>query len=432
MEPNLLFAAVLEEAGFSHAGLAARVNEAGRSRDITLRYDHASVLRWLRGQRPQDPVPEVLCEVFGRRLRRTVRAADIGLAGPRPRADDAAPGRMAALWQADGRGSERLLTLQPEWGPGALLPVWQWRRADALALGEEGDPRLPGAAREHYERMYRQVGGVATRLRVVSYLSAEVGPLLRTGQDGADGRLLSRSAGSLAALAGVCAYDSDLHGLAQRYFTQALRLSARAGDRPLGAYAIGLMAQQALTLRHYSQALACTDAALDGDPRWLSPALATDVYAMRAKAYAAQGDAASARAAARAAQAMAALIGSRAEPAETDYVERGRVEALLAETFLGLGELWQARLHAERAAAADGHTRGRVHRLAVLARVRLRQGEPEEAARLVAPMLAAGTGMESTRLRDRYRLLRRELGGYDAAISRSAVERIDEALRIPL
>ena len=39
MEPNTLFDAVLDEAGASHAGLAARINALGRARGMPLRYD---------------------------------------------------------------------------------------------------------------------------------------------------------------------------------------------------------------------------------------------------------------------------------------------------------------------------------------------------------------------------------------------------------
>ncbi len=48
------------------------------------------------------------------------------------------------------------------------------------------------------------------------------------------------------AVAGICAYDTDAHGLAQRYFHQALRLAKASGDRGLGAYVIALLVNQSL------------------------------------------------------------------------------------------------------------------------------------------------------------------------------------------
>ena len=52
MQPNTLLDAILDEAGISHAGLAAHVNQAGRARGLALRYEHTAVARWLKGQRP--------------------------------------------------------------------------------------------------------------------------------------------------------------------------------------------------------------------------------------------------------------------------------------------------------------------------------------------------------------------------------------------
>ncbi|MFF5158752.1 hypothetical protein ACFY3N_21470 [Streptomyces sp. NPDC000348] len=42
MQPNTLLDAILDEAGISHAGLAARVNQAGRARGLPLRYEHTA------------------------------------------------------------------------------------------------------------------------------------------------------------------------------------------------------------------------------------------------------------------------------------------------------------------------------------------------------------------------------------------------------
>ena len=47
--PNRRLAALIEEAGFSHAGLARRVDQLGLEHGLDLRYDKTSVTRWLRG-----------------------------------------------------------------------------------------------------------------------------------------------------------------------------------------------------------------------------------------------------------------------------------------------------------------------------------------------------------------------------------------------
>src|SRR2546423_6295231 len=80
-QPNQALAALLEEAGFSEAGLARRVNELGRVHGHSFGYDYTAVYRWTRkGQRPRDPVPTLIAEALTERLRRPVSSADIGMA----------------------------------------------------------------------------------------------------------------------------------------------------------------------------------------------------------------------------------------------------------------------------------------------------------------------------------------------------------------
>ena len=56
--PTDLLQQLIAEAGFSHKGLARRLNDLGAARGTPgLKYDHSSVLRWIGGQRPRDPVP---------------------------------------------------------------------------------------------------------------------------------------------------------------------------------------------------------------------------------------------------------------------------------------------------------------------------------------------------------------------------------------
>jgi hypothetical protein len=81
MEPNTLLDALLDEASMSHAGLAARVNQAGRAEGKKLRYDHTAVARWLKGQRPRGRVPDLICGVLADRLQRPISLDDIGM-GP--------------------------------------------------------------------------------------------------------------------------------------------------------------------------------------------------------------------------------------------------------------------------------------------------------------------------------------------------------------
>ncbi|WP_137990419.1 transcriptional regulator [Streptomyces vilmorinianum] len=446
MQPNTLLDALLDEAGISNAGLAAHVNQAGRSRGLALRYEHTAVARWLKGQRPRGQVPDLICEVLAARLHRAVTLDDIGLGVPG--SASLAQGsplsgfveRATALWRSDEQQRPHIIGAQAVTGTPAVMPVWEWENPpedsdvsrDGRTRVSPADITMLAAARSHYEQMYRKAGGVATRVRIVGFLNAETAPLLRGAYSDSLGRQLHRATGGLVAVAGICAYDSDAHGLAQRYFHQALRLAKASGDRGLGAYVIALLVNQSLFMGEYRQAVAFAESALRAAGRQLTPALAADLSAMQAKAYAHLGDGAAALACIRRAEAEAERISPGREPAETGYVQPGLVNVQVAEALLSLGDLPAAREHARAAVETPAHDRGRVHRLAMLCQIELRQGEADEAARTAVEMTERARGMESQRLRDRLRLVREHLLASDCGDAREAAELIDGALRVPL
>ncbi|MFJ4714649.1 transcriptional regulator [Streptomyces sp. NPDC088785] len=446
MQPNTLLDAILDEAGVSHAGLAAHVNQAGKARGLALRYEHTAVARWLKGQRPRGQVPDLICEVLAARLQRHVTLDDIGLGIPgRPSVphNGTLSGfveRATALWRSDQQQRRHILDAPAVTGTPAVMPVWEWENppedTDVSRGGRHqvspADLELMRSARTHYEQMYRKAGGVATRIRIVGFLNTEAAPLLRGGYGDETGRDLHRATGGLVAIAGICAYDSDAHGLAQRYFHQALRLAKASGDRGLGAYVIALLVNQSLHMREYRQAVAFAEAALRAAGRHITPALASDLYAMQAKAYAHLGDGTSALECIRRAESAADRIRRGHEPDETGYVQPGFVNVQVAEALLSLGDYAGAKEHATEAVHTPAHDRGRVHRLAVLSQIQLRQGNTEQAVETAVQMAEAARGMESQRLRDRLRAVREHLVRSGCAGTAEAAELIDGALRVPL
>lgn len=449
MQPNTLLDAILDEAGVSHAGLAAHVNHAGRDRGLALRYEHTAVARWLKGQRPRGQVPDLICEVLAARLRRPVTLDDIGLgipggqgtpSGAHGSALSGFVERATALWRSDEQQRSHLLGAPAVTGTPAVMPVWEWEnppedvdvsRGGRLPVSE-ADIDMLRSARAHYELMYRKAGGIATRTRIVGFLNAETAPLLRGGYPDDMGRQLHRATGGLVAIAGICAYDSDAHGLAQRYFHQALRLAKASGDRGLGAYIIALLVNQSLYMREYRQAVAFAEAALRAAGRRITPALASDLYAMQAKAYAHLGDGSSALSRIRRAEAAAERIRRGHEPDETGYVQPGLVNVQVAEALLSLGDLVGAREHAAAAVGNPAHDRGRVHRLAMLSQIELQQGNADQAVAMAVEMAEQARGMESQRLRDRLRAVREHLVRSGGTGTAEAAELIDGALRVPL
>lgn len=458
MEPNSQLDVLLDQSGISRAGLAMRINRLGAEKNLTLRYDHTAVARWLKGQRPRGSVPEFICEVLGARLERTLTLADIGMSGPSGLAaaasvqgagdaEDAEGAavlgrfveRAAVSWRSDQLHADTpgpaLLT-----GAAAVAPVWEWENPpDDLDVSHDGarevsevDVAVLHAARGHYEHLYRNAGGVATRPRVVGFLTGEVAPLLRGGYSDSTGRELCRAAGSLAAVSGICAYDADEQGLAQRYFHQALRLGKASGDRLFGGYVVALLVNQALFLGDDRRAIACAEAVLRTPGPHSTPALATDLYAMQATAYARIGDRRAAYGCMRNAESSSTLIRPEEEPDETGYVQPGLVQVRLAETLLVLGELDAAQQYAEEAARAPAHVRGRVNRLATLTDVALQSGSAERAAQTAVQMVDQAQGIESQRLRQRMRRVREHLLRHPGTPVDRAAKLIEETLRVPL
>ncbi|MEU1127196.1 transcriptional regulator [Streptomyces sp. NPDC005899] len=446
MEPNVLLESLIDEAGVSRAGLAAHVNQAGRARGLRLRYEHTAVSRWLKGQRPRGQVPDLVCEVLSARLDRSVTLDDIGMGvSGAPAATHGPPlcgfvEHATALWRSDEQRRAHLSTAAAVTGTPAVMPVWEWENppedADVSRPGPSrvgpADMAMLRAARSHYEQMYRKAGGIATRPRVVGFLNARTAPLLRGGYGDALGRRLHRAAGGLVAVAGICAYDSDAHGLAQRYFHQALRLAKASGDRGLGAYVIALLVNQSLFLADHRGSVAFAEAALRAAGPHLTPALAADLYAMQAKAYARLGDRPSALERIRRAETEAGRVRPGREPDETGYVQPGLVDVQVAEALLGLGDLAGAREHAAAAVRSPAHDRGRVHRLAMLCHLELLQGEADKAAGTASDMAEHARGMESQRVRDRLRSVRELLAASGCADAEATAGLIDGALRVPL
>lgn len=439
-EPNILLDAIVEEAGMSHDGLAARVNQLGTRDGLDLFYDHASVRRWIRdGTIPRGRVPELICEILSMRLHRTVMLADIGMDHSDAPAGDSslakAVDQAAALWRSDHKQTGALRAAIPVHGSAAIAPVFEWENPpDDLDVARHGARKVdPGQlralrlARTRYELMYREAGGIPVRPRVVGLLNDIAAPLLRGSYDDDTGRQLHRAIGGLTALAGICAYDADLQGVAQRYFFHALRMAKASADRGFGGYVVALLANQAHFRGLYRQVIQYTETALRGARGHLSPALITDLSTLQAKAYARMGDRTGCHASMRRAEDMSQRIRQSEEPAETGYVQPGLVDTQHAEALRCLGDLTAARGYAQRAVDAEAHARGHVHRLATLATILAGQGDADAAVDVASEMLDKATGMESRRITERLITVRGVIvSSSDGRAARELSERVED------
>ncbi|MEU3652745.1 regulator [Streptomyces sp. NPDC032161] len=527
--PNRRLASLITEAGFSHAGLARRVDQLGLEHGLDLRYDKTSVTRWLRGQQPRGTTPALIAEVFTRRLGRRLSAQDLGLdacapvyAGLEFAATPAeAVDIVSGLWRKDS-GSHAELRKIAFTPAGLVVPSRDWLigRADEwVARGSEsaapvpGDAtgsRTPGGVRtsegagaqrargshgahwpggmhgghvgtrgpgpsrpagpsappgppvgppggpavprqrqterspgqrvgggdvaalrsvgELFRTLDHTYGGGHARQALVRYLEHETEPMLRGTYGEATGRRLFSAAADLTRLAGWTSYDIAAHGLAQRYFVQALRLAQAAGDRAYGSYVLITMSRQAVYLGHGREAVQLARVAQQGIGSSAPPVVQSLLHAVEARGHGVLGDARSCTASL--ARAERALEVARPGD-EVPHWARHFDEAQLADEFghchRDLQQHRAAAQHAERSLElrAPLYARSRLFCRVVLACARLGLGELDQACLLGAEAAQQAMEMRSARATEYVRDFERRLEPYrDAAAVRGYRERV--------
>jgi tetratricopeptide (TPR) repeat protein len=469
--PNQQLAALIAEAGFSNAGLARRVDQLGIEHGLDLRYDKTSVTRWLRGQQPRGTTPALIAEVFTRRLGRRLTAQDLGLDACAPvyaglefaATPQEAVDIVAGLWRKDtGNQAElRKIAFTPA---GLVVPSRDWLIGDPdehVAHGpEEGSdtdgplpgalalpvPRVPaqtrgraGKGRPHPPRareratgrrvtmgdihalrsvgeLFRSLdhayGGGHARQALVRYLEHEAEPMLRGSYGEALGRRLFTAVADLTRLAGWTSYDIGAHGLAQRYFVQALRLAQAAGDRLYGGYVLISMSRQAVYLGHGREAVQLARVAQQGIGTGAPPVVQALLHAAEARGHGALGEA---RACTAALTRSERALDTARPGDETPTWARSFDAAQLADEFAhchcDLREYRTAAQHAERALQLRGpaYARSRLFCRVVLATARLGLGEVEQACALGMEAMQQAAEMRSTRALEYVRDLGRRL-----------------------
>ncbi|MEU6983782.1 regulator [Streptomyces sp. NPDC046324] len=479
--PNRRLAALIAEAGFSNAGLARRVDQLGLEHGLDLRYDKTSVTRWLRGQQPRGTTPALIAEVFTRRLGRRLSAQDLGLDACAPvyaglefaATPEEAVDIVSGLWRKDS-GSHAELRKIAFTPAGLVVPSRDWligraddrvARSDGSApngrLGPDGrlaqDPRVPPQGRpsvprqrgtdrgpgqrvssgdiaalrsvgELFRTLDHAYGGGHARQALVRYLEHEAEPMLRGTYGETVGRRLFAAAADLTRLAGWTSYDIAAHGLAQRYFVQALRLAQAAGDRAYGSYVLITMSRQAVYLGHGREAVQLARVAQQGVGSAAPPVVQALLHSVEARGHGVLGEARACGAAlARAERALEA-----ARPGDdVPYWARPFDEAQLADEFghchRDLQQYRAAAQHAERSLQlrAPGFARSRLFCRVVLASARLGLGELDQACALGAEAAQQASEMRSARALEYVRDFERRLEPYrDAAAVRTYRDRV--------
>ncbi|MGI5198694.1 regulator [Streptomyces sp. CA-288835] len=455
--PNRQLAALIAEAGFSNAGLARRVDQLGLEHGLDLRYDKTSVTRWLRGQQPRGTTPALIAEVFTRRLGRRLTAQDLGLDACAPvyaglefaATPEEAVDIVSGLWRKDS-GSHAELRKIAFTPAGLVVPSRDWligRPDDRVA--RTGDPtavRVPAQGRpgalprprpatdrepgqrvtagdiaalrkvgELFRALDHAYGGGHARQALVRYLEHEAEPMLRGTYGEQTGRQLFAAAADLTRLAGWTSYDIAAHGLAQRYFVQALRLAQAAGDRAYGSYVLVTMSRQAVYLGHGREAVQLARVAQQGVGSSGPPVVQALLHAAEARGHGVLGEVRACTASlVRAERALEAARPTDDVP----YWARFFDEAQLADEFghchRDLQQYRAAAQHAERSLQlrAPGYARSRLFCRVVLATARLGLGELDQACQLGAEAAAQAAEMRSVRAVEYVRDFERRLEPY--------------------
>ncbi|MFD4750830.1 regulator [Streptomyces rubiginosohelvolus] len=517
--PNRRLASLIAEAGFSHAGLARRVDQLGLEHGLDLRYDKTSVTRWLRGQQPRGTTPALIAEVFTRRLGRRLSAQDLGLDACAPvyaglefaatpaeavdivsglwrkdsgthtelrkiaftpaglvvpsrdwligRADEwvardggatrraggeaggAAAGRMDP-GRTDGASRTEARTLaRPPAGPhrptpsgpaathppathppaagahpgAGALPVVPRQRQTDRGPGQRVGPGDVAALRsvgELFRTLDHAYGGGHARQALVRYLEHEAEPMLRGTYGETTGRRLFAAVADLTRLAGWTSYDIAAHGLAQRYFVQALRLAQAAGDRGYGAYVLLTMSRQAVYLGHGREAVQLARVAQQGIGSAAPPLVQALLHAVEARGHAVLGEARSCTAAlTRAEHALETARPGDEAPHWARAFDEAQLADELGHCHRDLQQYRAAAQHAERSLQlrAPAYARSRLFCRVVLASARLGLGELEQACQLGAEAAQQAAEMRSVRATEYVRAFERSLEPYRDAVA---------------
>ncbi|MGH3343604.1 MAG: hypothetical protein ACRDPK_12155 [Carbonactinosporaceae bacterium] len=423
--------ALIKEAGCSHAGLARRVNELGRVHGLTLRYDKTSVARWLHGQQPRGLVPSLLAEAIGRQLARLVTVDDLGMAHPELSAAHVGlefPGSTAKsveiaaeLWRSDVHRREFLLS--SAFGTTALIaPSRDWLVSPPEeTVGHTGGTLVGwsdvGAVRatgQLFKGLDDRFGGGHGRTAVVEYLNTDVAPLLRGSYSDEVGRGLFAAVSELTRLAGWMAYDTGLHGLAQRYFVQALRLSQSAGDRAFGGYVLATMSRQATYLGHGQEAVQLARAAQQGAYGWATPRAKAVFCAVEARGHGILGDVPACEAALRRAEGHLGAARPDDDPSWVAFFDDAQLADEFGHCYRDLHLPRQSQRYAEQSLAlrSNSYARSRAFCSTVLATAHLEQGDLEQACAVGGDALALAGQLRSLRSAEYIRDFSHRLGRY--------------------
>lgn len=303
-------------------------------------------------------------------------------------------------------------------------PSRDWLLASLESVSGERGPRQVGMKQVSgirdmfalFQEMDVMRGGGHARVALVEYMNSYVLPLARRDHGSERVQLaLYEAAAEQAYLVGWMAYDDGLHGLAERYLIQSLRLAQASGNRMLGAHVLAGMSDQANLLGSPREALMLARAGQRGISVGDSPACMTDLQILEARAHASLGDAPATAQAVATAERTFGQINADAEPEWARFIDAAYVFGEAAHCFRDLGDAAQidrfATESAQEAARQHRARRGALSQ-AALAISLLTRGQPEAAAEKGRHVVDLAAQVNSSRCMETVRDLAARLRAY--------------------
>ncbi|MET7826289.1 hypothetical protein ABZT23_16560 [Streptomyces sp. NPDC005386] len=416
-DQNAGLAALMQEAGLSHKSLArAVVAVAARSGEV-ITCDHTYVTRWLKGSIPRGNTPRFIADAIGPKLGRQLTLDDVGMGSAAVSAVKPELGlefadrpettvkTVADLWRADLADAQALVRAQPDsgaWNAASLRwivapPDGELSRAGNRSIGAV-DVDMVRSTADAFSMLDGKFGGGHARRALIQYLHTDVRPMLDGKYSDDVGKELHSAVAEALLLAGWMSYDSGLHGIAQRYLIQALRMTQAAGDRLLGGSVLSAMSHQATFLGRYQDAATLARAAYTGPGGILGPTMAAQFHAMEARALARLGDERGCDLALAEAELRLSQRTPYSDPPYIAYFDEVELAAEIGHCFRDLGRSVEA---AERGAGSifgDGlNNRSDFFATMVQADAHIIQGEIGQGFDIALSALQLGEGLKSAR-----------------------------------
>jgi transcriptional regulator with XRE-family HTH domain len=283
-----------------------------------------------------------------------------------------------------------------------------------------------------FQEMDVMRGGGHARHQLADYVTTVVTPLLRANDSStATGRGLYEAGAEQLYLLGWMAYDDGDHGLAQRYLLQALRLAQEAHCPELGAHVLAGLSDQATLIGHPDQALQLARAGRAGLRDTRSHACLADLWALQARAEAANGDAAAAARSVLNSEREVDAIQHDDEPEWARFIDAAYLNGEYANAFRDLGRPSEtqrfASVSANEASCQNRARRGSLAH-ATLARSALVTRDLEAAAAAASTTVRLAVAVKSRRSTDAVNDLRERMTEHKASPAVSEFFELADAL----